>query len=165
MAAQQSERIEAMIVIAGAHRLIGKAREYHEESAQTDLPSDWYLNVAGNWHPGGEGQVQKLWRQGLSAILRPDFKMSDSLLAVIQTRTLIIQGDRDEIFPIDVPLDLHREIRHAQLWIIPNTGHASVFYQGVAPPDVDFGGNGQAAKIFPETVKAFFAGRASSRLE
>src|SRR5205823_2634942 len=110
MAALQPERVEAMVVIAGDHRLIGSAKQTLEDDLRIGLPSGWYLDEVRTWHPGGENQVQQLWRQGLAASLAGDFAMPDASLATIRARTLIIQGDRDDFYPLEVPLELYRKI-------------------------------------------------------
>ena len=85
--------------------------------------------------------------------------MPDASVAAIRARTLIIQGDRDDFFPLEVPLDLYRKIPKAQLWIIPNATHTSVFYQDFAPAGTDLGGTRLAGRIFPEVVNSFLAAR------
>jgi pimeloyl-ACP methyl ester carboxylesterase len=155
MAAMHPERVEAMVVLAGAHRLIGSTIQYHQDAVRSDIPPDWWLTEVSRWHPGGEKQVQSLNRQGCAAALTDEFTMSDASLAAIRARTLIIQGDRDEVFPIDVPLELYRKIKGSQLWIIPNANHSSVFWQDVAPAGTDYGGNPAATKSFPDIVQTF----------
>jgi pimeloyl-ACP methyl ester carboxylesterase len=160
MAALQPERVEAMVVIAGTHRLIGSAVKTHEDAAKGGLPAGWYLDEVRKWHPGGEAQVQQLIRQGAAAGLTEDFPMPDASLAAIRARTLIIQGDRDDWFPLDVPLDLYRKIPKAQLWVIPNTTHSAVFFSDFAPAGIDLGGTALAARIFPDVVNSFLEAQA-----
>jgi pimeloyl-ACP methyl ester carboxylesterase len=52
-----------------------------------------------------------------------DVNFTPPYLSTITARTLIVHGDRDEFFPVDIPLDMFRFIRRAYLLIIPNTGH------------------------------------------
>lgn len=81
--------------------------------------------------------------------------MTDAALASIRTRTLIVHGDRDEWWPLEVTLDMFRKIPGAELWIIPNTGHNAVFWHDVAPPGVDVGGGVREAPHFSEVALAF----------
>lgn len=155
MAAMHPERVDAMVVIAGAHRLIGSAKQYHDDAVRSEIPSDWWLTEVGTWHPGGERQVRSLVRQGCASALEDSFALSESSLAAIRARTLVIQGDRDEIFPLEVPLDLYRKIKRSQLWIIPNADHNAVFWQDVVPKEVVYSGNPAANEIFAELVVAF----------
>jgi pimeloyl-ACP methyl ester carboxylesterase len=155
MAAMHPERVDAMVVIAGAHRLIGSAKQYHEDAVRSEIPSDWWLTEVGTWHPGGERQVRRLLRQGCASALDDSFAMSESSLAAIRARVLVIQGDRDEVFPLEVPLDLYRKVKGSQLWIIPNADHNVVFWQDVVPKEVVYSGNPAANEIFAELVVAF----------
>jgi pimeloyl-ACP methyl ester carboxylesterase len=39
-------------------------------------------------------------------------------------RILLVQGDRDPLYPIDITIDMFKSIPKSSLWIIPNAGHA-----------------------------------------
>jgi pimeloyl-ACP methyl ester carboxylesterase len=41
----------------------------------------------------------------------------------IRTPTLIVHGDHDDFFPVEVPLELYRLLPDAELCILPQTGH------------------------------------------
>lgn len=63
---------------------------------------------------------QRLARVGLFKELTPP------LLSTIQARTLIVQGDRDPLYPVELSVEMARAIPHSRLWIIPNAGHGPV---------------------------------------
>ena len=44
-------------------------------------------------------------------------------LKSISTPTLIVHGDRDLLFPVEVPSELYSCLPDAELCILPNTGH------------------------------------------
>jgi pimeloyl-ACP methyl ester carboxylesterase len=44
-------------------------------------------------------------------------------LSTIQARTLMVHGDRDQFFPINIPLEMYRSIPNSSLWIVPNGQH------------------------------------------
>jgi pimeloyl-ACP methyl ester carboxylesterase len=44
-------------------------------------------------------------------------------LRAIAVPALIVHGDRDFFFPVDVPVGLYRLLQDAELCILPNTGH------------------------------------------
>jgi pimeloyl-ACP methyl ester carboxylesterase len=48
-------------------------------------------------------------------------------LSIIKARTLIIHGERDNFFPVEIALDLNRSISNSSLWIIPNGEHVPIF--------------------------------------
>ena len=47
-------------------------------------------------------------------------------LASIQARTLIVQGDRDPLYPVELSVEMAKAIPLSSLWIIPNAGHGPV---------------------------------------
>jgi pimeloyl-ACP methyl ester carboxylesterase len=47
-------------------------------------------------------------------------------LSTIQARTLIVQGDRDPLYPVELSVKMAKAISHASLWIVPNAGHGPV---------------------------------------
>ena len=48
-------------------------------------------------------------------------------LATIRARTLIVHGDRDEFFPVSIPIEMYRSIPNSSLWIVPEGGHVPIF--------------------------------------
>jgi len=44
-------------------------------------------------------------------------------LSKIQYPVLIIHGDRDEYFSIDIPIDMYKSIPNSYLWVLPNGRH------------------------------------------
>ena len=44
-------------------------------------------------------------------------------LATITARTFIVHGDRDQFFPVAIPVEMYHSSPHSQLWIVPNGGH------------------------------------------
>jgi pimeloyl-ACP methyl ester carboxylesterase len=61
-----------------------------------------------------------------------DLSFTDEKLAPITARTLVIAGDRDPLYPVEIAVALYRGIRHASLWVVPGAGHVPVF--GVHAP-------------------------------
>ncbi len=52
---------------------------------------------------------------------RPNFQPQD--LAHVQAPTLLVNGDRDEIIPLEQTLGMYRALPNAQLAILPGVGH------------------------------------------
>ena len=65
-------------------------------------------------------------------------------LAAITPPTLLIHGDRDEYFPVEIAVDLYRLLPNAALCIIPQAGHLP---------------NSQHAVTWNAAVRAFYGGR------
>ena len=56
-----------------------------------------------------------------------DMNFTKESLSTITARTLIVHGDRDNFFPVEIPLDLYRSIPNSELWIIPGSDHSAIF--------------------------------------
>jgi pimeloyl-ACP methyl ester carboxylesterase len=53
-----------------------------------------------------------------------DMNFTSPYLSTITARTLIIHGDRDEQFSIEIPMEMYRSIPKSYLWIVPNRDHS-----------------------------------------
>jgi pimeloyl-ACP methyl ester carboxylesterase len=73
-----------------------------------------------------------------------DMNFTEPFLATITARTLIVHGDRDEFFPIAIPVQMYSAIPRSYPWIVPNGGHIPVF--------------GKRASIFQDKALAFLRG-------
>ncbi len=69
-----------------------------------------------------------------------DVNVNPTVLQDIVCPTLIIHGDRDLFFPVDIAIDMKHNIPNSLLSIFPNTGHiVTEFYpERVAEMTVDF---------------------------
>jgi pimeloyl-ACP methyl ester carboxylesterase len=56
-----------------------------------------------------------------------DMNFTPPLLATIQAPTLIVNGDRDPLYPVELSIQLYRAIPRSALWIIPEAGHGPVW--------------------------------------
>jgi pimeloyl-ACP methyl ester carboxylesterase len=54
-------------------------------------------------------------------------------LARITARTLIVHGDRDHLYPVDLAVELFRGIPRSALWVVPSAGHGPIFGELAAP--------------------------------
>lgn len=58
---------------------------------------------------------------------RDDMTLTPGDLARISAPTLIVHGDRDMFFPVDVAIAMYGAIPTAQLWIVPNGDHVPIY--------------------------------------
>ena len=49
-------------------------------------------------------------------------------LSRITATTLIVYGDRDALYPVEMAVDVYRAIPRSALWIVPNGGHGPAFF-------------------------------------
>jgi len=56
-----------------------------------------------------------------------DMNFTAQSLSTITARTLIVHGDRDNFFPVEIPVSIFRSIPDAALWIIPGGDHVPIY--------------------------------------
>lgn len=148
MATQQPARMEAMVLIAGGHRLLNSARKYARETPAYEALSDAWRAAHLRVQPGGEAQVRTLL-DALRAIGDDyeDMSFTTERISQIRARTLLVWGDRDPYYPIDVAIELYQAIPNAALWVLPSQEHFPLW--------PEWGGSAEAARDFPVLVARF----------
>jgi len=66
------------------------------------------------------------WQRGM-ADSHDDMNFTPPSLARITASTLIVYGDRDFLYPIELAAGMYRAIPRSALWVVPNGGHGPVF--------------------------------------
>ena len=56
-----------------------------------------------------------------------DMAFTQPQLAAITARALIVHGDRDPLYPVELAIELFRGIPGSALWVVPNGGHGPIF--------------------------------------
>ena len=56
-----------------------------------------------------------------------DMNFTSPYLSTIQARTFVVHGDRDQFFPVSIPVEMYRSIPKSFLWIVPNGGHVPIY--------------------------------------
>ncbi|SRR5579883_41747 len=75
-------------------------------------------------HLQGDEQIELIWQQaGSLSENDDDMNLTSSDLSKIKTKTLIMQGDRDPLYPVEVSIEMYRSMPNSSLWIVPNGGH------------------------------------------
>jgi pimeloyl-ACP methyl ester carboxylesterase len=79
-------------------------------------------------HVHGDDQIRMLFDQ-MRALKdhHDDMAFTPPLLATITARTLIVHGDRDPLYPVELALEMYRAIPASALWVVPNGGHGPIF--------------------------------------
>ena len=125
MATKQSARITAMVLVSATPYFPAQARTVMSAYADNLPEQQW--EILRRRHPGGDEQVQTILASTKAfATSYDDLNFTPPLLSTIQARTLIIQGDRDPLYPAELSVEMARAIPRSRLWIIPNAGHGPV---------------------------------------
>src|SRR3990167_10276139 len=78
-------------------------------------------------HLHGDEQIRLIWQQANEmGDSKDDMNFTPEMLAKIKTKTLIVQGDHDPLYPIDTTIELFKGIPNSNLWIMPNGGHVPI---------------------------------------
>jgi pimeloyl-ACP methyl ester carboxylesterase len=143
MATLQPERIEAMVLVSAAMYFPEQARAIMRQipAAADQPPQEW--ETMRRRHKLGDEQIVALWdwARRMSASY-DDMNFTPSSLSKITASTLIVYGDRDFLYPVEMAVEMYRAIPRSALWVVPNGGHGPVFFD--------------AAAQFAQTALAFF---------
>jgi pimeloyl-ACP methyl ester carboxylesterase len=143
-------RMEAMVLVSATPYfpppLRTAAAQFTRESF-TRL-SDADRQTLGTRHVHGDEQILRLYDMMRSfATSKDDMAFTARELATITARTLVVHGDRDPYYPLEMALELYRGIPQSALWVVPHGGHGPVL-GAIAPP-------------FRTTALAFLSGELS----
>lgn len=125
MATKQPERVKAMVLVSATSYFPAQARAIMRKYAET-LPEADRATMQRR-HPGGDAQIATILASVTAfADSYDDMNFTPPYLATITARTLIVQGDRDPLYPLEISVEMARAIPRSSLWIVPNAGHGPI---------------------------------------
>ncbi|WCL50713.1 alpha/beta fold hydrolase [Leptospira sp. GIMC2001] len=126
------EFIDSMVLVSSGHYFPDAARKYMTASTiESKSDADWQEMRRKHLH--GDEQIRSLWSIGHSLkYSHEDVNFNTITLSLIKNKTLLVFGDRDPLYPIEIPIEMYKSIPNSYLWIVPNEGHAPIF--GAAAP-------------------------------
>lgn len=117
-----SERVESMILIGVSQKYNGSENsQIGDTFTYENLPQSFKAELM-KIHSRGELQVKALFDKNLDY----QIDLTDQEVKAITSKTLLVQGDRDELLGIDPAIKLYRNLPNSELWIVPNAGHISI---------------------------------------
>ncbi len=94
-------------------------------------------------HKLGDQQIASLWNWTRELQDNyDDMNFTPPSLSRITASTVIVYGDRDPLYPVEMGVAMYRAVPRSSLWVVPNGGHGPVF--------------ADAAAQFVQTALAFF---------
>lgn len=127
MATQQPDRIEAMVLIGTANYWPYSAREIMRNTDPYNMPEE-RMRELRKVHKHGDEQIISLMEgDRLAADDYDDMNFTSPYLSTIRAETLIVHGERDRRFPINIAVEMYKAIPESFLWIVPNGGHVPIF--------------------------------------
>ena len=149
MATRQPARVEAMVLIGATHYFPEQARAIMRRGAERG-PAPEELQYLRQCASRGDAQVRDLSKQfGGFKDSYDDMNFTSPYLGTIRARTLIVHGDRDEFFPVSIPVEMYQAIPGSALWIVPQGDHVPIY--------------GARAREFQEVAVAFLRGERAPR--
>jgi pimeloyl-ACP methyl ester carboxylesterase len=149
MASMQPDRIAAMVVVSATMYFPEQARKIMAQvpAANDQPPSEW--ETMRKRHKLGDEQIAALWdwQRGMKDDYA-DMNFTLHTLAKITASTLIVYGDRDFLYPVEMAVGMYHAIPKAALWVVPNGGHGPIFVE--------------AAERFARTSLEFFRVQSSA---
>ena len=127
MATSQPARIDAMVLVSATSHFPEQARAIMRWASLRTMPppvQEMYRECAER----GDQQIDQLIAQ-FNALHddHDDMNFTAQTLSSVAARTLVVHGDRDRFFPVDIPVELYRSIPDAALWIIPGGEHVPIY--------------------------------------
>lgn len=148
LASAHPTRFERLVLVSACDAFPPEARAFMGAyTLESRSAQEWAEMRARHAH--GDAQIEALFRQARAfRDSFDDMNLGAAELARIEAPTLIVSGDRDPLYPLEVALRLYRAIPRAALWVVPEAGHLPVF--------------GELARAFGERANRFL-GAAESR--
>ena len=119
--------VDAMVLVSATPYFPQQARARMAEiTPENRTEAEW--RQMREWHAHGDEQIRAIWR-AMHALedSYTDMSFTPPHLATITARTLIVHGDRDPLYPVDLAMQLFAAIPRAWLWVVPNGGHNPIF--------------------------------------
>ncbi len=124
------DRISAMVLVSATPRFPQTMRDIAAQMTDdaVDRLADDEKRVLSTKHPYGDAQIRWLYKAMRSlGESTDDMAFTAGTLRAIAARTLIVHGDRDPLYPVELALELYRGIPSSALWVVPNSGHGPIF--------------------------------------
>ena len=124
LATREPDRISSMVLVSTAQRLPDQARAIARGMTMGTLTGrarEMWQSCAVRGENQMRGLVDRV--RSLFENNTDDINFSATRLSTIRARTLIVHGDRDRVFPVEIPFEMYRGIPNSELWIVPGGDH------------------------------------------
>jgi pimeloyl-ACP methyl ester carboxylesterase len=159
------ERLEAMVLIDGVHRFSEDTRRsLAAVEADTMLASfPHFFDAMLEWHERGMVQLRELVSQVREfGMDRNEGAHGPAEIGRIEVPALIVHGDRDDLYPVSMAVELYELLPTAELWIMPGVGHGAFLGHQFDPPGIRCAACDLAGEQFPSVVDGFLRGQRGS---
>jgi pimeloyl-ACP methyl ester carboxylesterase len=127
MATSQPKRIDSMVLISTTSHFTDQARAIMRRASFDTMPKEvqeMYRECAKR----GDDQIRQLINQFNDLHENhDDMNFTSQSLSSITAPTLVVHGDRDNFFPVEIAVSIFRSIPNSALWIIPYGDHVPIY--------------------------------------
>jgi pimeloyl-ACP methyl ester carboxylesterase len=127
LATREPDRISSMVLVGTAQRIPDQTRAIARGMTMATLTGrarELWESCAVRGARQMRGLVDR--RRSLFGDNPDDVNFSAARLSTIRARTLIVHGDRDRLFPVEIPFEMYRGIPNSELWIVPGGDHVPI---------------------------------------
>jgi pimeloyl-ACP methyl ester carboxylesterase len=124
----QPTRIEAMVAVSATMHFPPQARAIMRRVPTPESQPAEQWEFMRRRHKLGDEQIVSLWnwtRELQNSY--DDVNFTAQALSTITSRTLIVYGDRDPLYPVEMAVEMYKAISNSALWVLPNAGHGPVW--------------------------------------
>lgn len=127
MATSHPERMESIVLVSATTHFPDQARTIMRRASFVTMPRE-VQEIYRACAKHGDEQIRQLVSQ-FNALGDDyeDMNFTAEDLSTITARALIIHGDRDRFFPVEIPVNIYRSMVDAALWIVPGGDHVPVY--------------------------------------
>jgi pimeloyl-ACP methyl ester carboxylesterase len=126
LATRAPERIASMVLVSATTHFPAPARAIQRDFTLDLLGAEEAARVRLR-HVRGEAQIAALLASARSfADSHDDLAFTADDLGRVRARTLVVYGDRDPFYPVEIGVELYRGIPGASLWVVPGAGHTPI---------------------------------------
>ena len=125
LALEQPQLVHSLTYVASTYTFEERVQSLARKFA--DSASDGWIESLKVRHGETHGQSygREIIERWVESVQRPgELPFTPDDLGRIHCPTLIIHGDRDTFFPVQVPVTMYEAIPNAELCILPRCGHA-----------------------------------------
>jgi pimeloyl-ACP methyl ester carboxylesterase len=127
VATMASDRVTSMVLVSPTPRFPETTRALFRAFAAAEHSEEERAEMRSK-HVGGDRQIDALWHLPARFADDPDdMSFTPARLASIAARTLVVAGDRDPLYPLELACELRHAIPRSWLWVVPGGGHVPIF--------------------------------------
>jgi pimeloyl-ACP methyl ester carboxylesterase len=127
VATREPARVSRTILVSATPRFPEATRALFRASAAA-THTDEERAAMRALHVYGDAQIDALWKLPATfGVDGNDMNFTAEHLGAITAPTLIVAGDRDPLYPVELAVELYRGIIGSSLWVVPGGGHGPIF--------------------------------------